>query len=298
MVFEGYVQDIIQNTHRSNPEEIKYADVSPLVNPQILFDAFFTIDQIDQNELFSLISESYSLILTKKFIKENKNIMARMFTNSKFVTVFTQVLGGIRDFTNEQKTCCNKFIYDYLILPHKKDKYIESLLYNLGMSINKDMIPILLGIGLSQDLSHNIAIARYSTDNQILAMKRVNVLIVNSTIEIMTEQRIINIYEKLFDHMMPMFEGIMFDKWDEELIEQDSVKEELYSLINLALLDILNDMPMDSIQHILCQYSHLKNTVYRNKAVRFDIHAISYDYARVIECIEIVEQMGNILPSI
>lgn len=292
-MFEDYVADVDKYYVKSTPEPIQYG-VSPHINQQVLFNTLYDIDAIQSNELDRIITESYSIILSKEFIKGNKNFIARLFTNTKFVVSLTKVLGGVREFTAEQKTCCNKLIYDYFILPHNKNGYVESLLYNLGMSINKAIIPVLLGIGLDQSTSHNLAIARYSTDNLVLATKRVNVIIVNSSVQLMTEQRIIDIYQKLFDNLMPLFEGIMFDKWDDSLLESDQEKEEIYTLINLALLDILNEMPKEMIVHILNQYHQLRTSIYQDKATRFNIHAISYDYERIIECIDQIEAGGFI----
>lgn len=264
------------------------------INPSIVVDALSNIDNIDDNYLYDMILHSYSVILSKEFLDDNKVVIAKAFTNSKFVTIFSRAMSGVRQLTNEQRVCCNKMIYDYLSLQRKKDMHIEGLLYNLGLTINRDDISGLLGLGLDQNTVANLAIARYSTEKQTLAVKRINVIIVNSSISVMTEQKIVNIYEKLFKHLMPLFEGIMFDRWDEDLF-QDEDSEEIYGLINLALLDILNEMPSSMIEHILTQYSQLKEMIYVNKPTRFNIHSISYDYERIINAIDRLEQQYGII---
>src|SRR5699024_6216 len=117
-----------------------------------------------------------------------------------------------------------------------------------------DLVPIMCALGLSEALALDLIIARHSTKNEYLGMQRVNVTIINSDPSVMTEQMIVWIYEKLFNHLTPMFEGIMFDVWDDDdFINED--KEEVYGLINLAILDILQEAPMTSIISVISSFA-------------------------------------------
>lgn len=268
-----------------------------IANPEVLATELENVDLLEVNKLYDSISKGWRIILDNDFVASHKTIVANAFTNEKFVTLFSQVMSQV-ELNPFQRVMCNKLVYDYLTLNKEKDLHIQALLYNLGITINKDIIPGLMGIGLDSNTASNIAIARYSTQKETLAVKRVNVIIVNSPIEVMTEQMIVNIYEKLYDHLLPLFEGIMFDKWDEENFQDEEECEEIYGLINLALLDILNDMPDDMIYNILSQYTLDKQYTNLTTPVRFNIHSISSDYKRVIDAIDLYEKTsGNSVPS-
>lgn len=298
-MYENYVAEIKKEPPKEAPSLLMNYNADALTNPAVIVSALECIEYTDVAYLYEILSRGYATILSSSFISENKVTVANAFMNSKFVTAFSQVLQNVKvPFTIGQKICCNKLIYDYLTLPKEKDKHIEGLLYNLGLSINRETIPGLLGLGLDQTIVSQLVIARFSTSKEILAVKRINVIIVNSPLEIMTEQMIVNIYEKLFDHAMPLFEGIMFDCWDDELFKDEPEQEEIYGLINLALLDIINEMTSDKIAQILTQYVKLKEMQYNTTQIRFNIHAISSDYQRIIDVIDGLEKFeGVVIPS-
>lgn len=299
-MFEEYYASIVkEDSYKEKHQEPKFTmeyNSSVVSNPEILAMELDNVSVVDQNKLYDSISKGWRTILDADFVERHKVTIANAFTNEKFVVLFSQVMSQV-ELNPFQRVMCNKLVYDYLTLNHEKDIHIQSLLYNLGITINKDIIPGLMGIGLDSNTASNIAIARFSTDKETLAVKRVNVIIVNSPIEVMTEQMIVNIYQKLYDHLVPLFEGIMFDKWDEDNFQEAEDCEELYGLINLALLDILNDMPDDMIYHILSQYAKDKEYVHLNTPVRFNIHSISSDYSRIINMIDLYEKDGKLLPA-
>lgn len=269
-----------------------------LTGPNILATELSNIDAMDNNTLYQMLLKTWHIILDMEFINKNKAIIANAFTNEKFVVLFSQVMNQVPHVTRSQQICCNKLVYDYLTLRSEKDPHIQGLLYNLGMNINREITPSLMSLGLDTNTVADLAIARFSTEKEILAVKRVNVIIVNSPIEVMTEQMIVWIYERLFHHLLPLFEGIMFDKWSDEIFQEEEDMEEIYGLINLALLDILNEMPDDMIYNILHQYHQVREQMYSDKPVRFDIHAISNeDYGRIIANIDRFEMTGKLLPS-
>lgn len=268
-----------------------------LANPELLSRELANVETMDNAYLYDMISKAWHIILDKEFIDKNKVIIAKAFTNEKFVVVFSQVMSQVKGITKMQQISCNRLVYDYLTLPHEKDVHIQGLLYNLGMSINREIIPGLMGLGLDTNTVANLAIARFSTEKEQLAVKRVNVIIVNGSIDVMTEQMIVKIYEKLFDHLVPLFEGIMFDKWNEDIFQDEEEMEEIYGLINLAILDILNEMPTEMIYNVLTQYAQTRIYLHSNSPVRFNIHSISSDYGRIIQVIDQIESTGELLPS-
>lgn len=302
MPFEDYYQEVVNAPDR---EYINVGDLNiernVLVDSDMLVYELQRLDKKNDQEIYNLVMMSYNLILDIDFINKGKNriFLANAFKDRRFVSVFCNIVSSVQ-ITDIQKICCNKFIYDYFTMASSsKDEYIVNLLYNLGWMINQQSVPGLYGKGLDQKLVTYLAIARYSTTDERLAAKRVNVIIINQPLSVMTEQIIINIYEELFNKsLLALFEGIMFDYWDfdNDEIEYDEEQEEVYGTINLAILDIVNDMPMTMITELLRSYSQTKQYCHSTDRVRFDIHSISADYSRILQAIRYVESEGIFVP--
>lgn len=296
-MFDDYIKQL--NETPSTPTQYVGLSIGDTcLTPYVLEDKLNNINVLSDRELYELLSIAYPTILNKTFIDKNKVITGNLFRNERFVMVFSQVLMNVRTpFDQDQKTNCNRLIYDYIMYKNK-DNHIMSLLYNLAKTINRDIIPQLCGLGLSESIATDLAIARYSTTDEALGMMRVNVVITCGDIDVMNEQRIIWIYEKLFDHLTPMFEGIMFDAWsDDDFVDED--KEEIYGTINLAILDILNEAPLKSIVSVLSSFAQDKYYIHQDDPLRFNIKSIAVsDYGRIIEGIDIVEtQRGITIPE-
>lgn len=290
-MFEDYVTEL--NSAPVVKPEFKPLSIGQTVmTPYVLEDKLSNISNLTNNELYEVLMLAYPTILNKTFIDKNKAMIANLFMNERFVSIFSQVLSNVSiPFTDDQKTNCNRLIYDYIVYNgSKKSKHVMEILYKVGKIINRDIVPIVCALGLNEQLAINLIIARFSTKDEYLGMQRVNVVIMNSDINIMPEQMIVWIYEKLFNHLTPMFEGIMFDVWnDEDFINED--KEEIYGTINLAILDILQDAPMKNIISVISSFAQDRYYIHANDPIRFNIKAISLsDYGRVIEAIDHVEK--------
>lgn len=290
-MFEDYVTEL--NSAPVVKPEFKPLTIGQTVmTPYILEDKLSNISNLTNNELYEVLMLAYPTILNKTFIDKNKAMIANLFMNERFVSIFSQVLSNVSiPFTDDQKTNCNRLIYDYIVYNgSKKSRHVMEILYKVGKIINRDIVPIVCALGLDEQLAINLIIARFSTKDEYLGMQRVNVVIMNSDINIMPEQMIVWIYEKLFNHLTPMFEGIMFDVWnDDDFINED--KEEIYGTINLAILDILQDAPMKNIISVISSFAQDRYYIHANDPIRFNIKAISLsDYGRVIEAIDHVEK--------
>gem|GEM_PF-1813248 len=289
MFFGGMLNEMAER-HPLQPKQ--FIDINMLdsieMNPSILVPRLSNINNIDDNLLFQLLQEAYTHILDKSFIDTNSVLIANLFTNERFVEIFTRVLSAKTDsFTLDQKINCNRLIYDFMI--YKKDPNIMNLLYGLARTINRDSIPRLYGYGFSNKLIIDLIISRYSTKDQKVAMKRVNCTIMNSDIDMMTEQNIVYIYEKFFDHLSPMFEGIMFDVWEADSMTIN--QEEIYGRITLAILDILNESPLDVIYAVLKNYAQTKCYLQNAAPVRINLKSIAVsDYGRICQMVDLFEQ--------
>lgn len=265
-----------------------------LVDSDILIDRVQKLDNMNDGEIYELIAKSYNLLLDANFLKKDKHkvLIAKAFTNFRFVSILVNVIGSV-ELSSIQYINCNKLIYDYLT-SNGRDENIENALYSLGWNNNRENIMRLKARSLDDKLATYLAIARKSSVDERLTVERVNVIIMNQSKDLMTEQMIVNIYEDLFsDTLLGLFEGIMFDPWTQE-VELDENQEIIYDTINLAILDILNDMPSEMIYAVLENYATDRQMVFNSQPTRFDIHSISSDYQRILNAIEELEHFKNI----
>lgn len=271
------------------------------MTPFVLEEKLSNVSNLSNADLYEVLMLAYSTILNKDFIDKNKAFIANLFTNERFVSMFAQVLSNVTiPFTQNQKINCNKLIYDYIVYNgSKKSNHVMEILYKIGKTINRDTAPTLCALGLPERVAIDLIVAAFSTTNEYLGMQRVNVVIINNDMSLMTEQMIVWIYEKLFNHLTPMFEGIMFDVWSEEDFINEE-KEEIYGIINLAILDILQEAPMHSIISVMSSFAQDRYYVHCDDPIRFNIKAISIsDYGRIIKAIDTVEnERGLKVPEV
>lgn len=299
-MYNDYLKEAEQ-TPEQEYVNMQAADVSyrPFADPEILIHELQDIDAKSDEELYKVLGISYRNLLDIDFINKGAHRIqiAKVFTNMRFVSALCNIISSqSQQLTALQKIACNKLIYDYFTMTHGKNDQIVNLLYNLGWAVNKESIIGLYGKGMSQNTLTYLAVARWSTTNNILAVKRVNVVIMDQPMSVMTEQVIVNIYEELFsDNLTSLFNGIMFDPWDYS-IEMDEDQDEIFGTISLAILDIVNEMPTQMIVQLLMAYAQSKQYCHPNQNSRFDIHSISQDYYRILQAIDIVERDGILVP--
>ena len=292
-MFEKFISDV-----NNRPEEEKVSiDISknPAINKEFLRYQLNSLDTIPDNELFGIIKETYPHIL-EEIMSRNDAQYIDAFMKPKFLSAFIQVLSGVQ-LDLIQRTCCNKLAYDYFTIKNN-DPYIKQMFYSLSKMVNRDIIPNLLSLGIPENLAVQIALARYSSTKENINVKRVNFIITTSPKEIMTLQTIIWIYEKLFDSFTPIFEGTMFDVYDdeEEWVTDDIM--EIYSTISLAVLEILNNMPSINIRKVLISYTGDFETLYSKKpdSYRFSMSALSADYERITNVVDALRSEKIFVP--
>ena len=118
----------------------------------------------------------------------------------------------------------NKMCYDYLVLDKNniKDEYVSGLLMTLSKTVNRDKIPTLCAIPLPEDIASLFALSRYSSEKEIINVRRLNKALMKQSVSVITEQRIIDIYLALFDHVLPLFTGVMLDVISPQSLNENS----------------------------------------------------------------------------
>ncbi len=260
----------IQNNIRLNADAIKHMD----------------FDKIPDNEIYNMCLNDFDEIMES--LRSDEKYIIKLMNTPKFVINLSQALYSLKP-TEQQKTLlCNTI---YVIRNKEKEKSSNSmLLLNLGKIVNRDIVPRLIGVGFSEDESGEICIARYSSMKEMIQVKRINKYITNYHKEIKAET-VIKVYETLgyFSHFMHLFEGIIYDA--NTLPENTTAtQKENYAVINLALVDILEEMPSDLLLSLLLSFAE-ERYMYPDYNIRFNLNSCSVtDFPRLNNMILYIKQ--------
>lgn len=217
-----------------------------------------------------------------------------LFRNQKFVSAFKKAVSYI---PIDYKKClaCNKITYDYFTSDNP-DSMIKKDLLDVSKIANKSTILRLINRGLPEEVAANLALSRYSSSHEITNVKRLNFSMYFRDPDLMTEQRIVWIYEEMFNKISDLFFGTMFEVYTQE--QQDDFGDnftEVYGTVGNAVLLILNNMPSDKIQVVLRHYS--AEWIYNKRPpVRFSLRCLSEDYSKINRVVNLLDQNQIIIP--
>lgn len=253
-----------------------------------------TLNNYSDQELYDLLSNNLRGLLLNIFERKDQRYI-KMIISDRFLRILIQVVNNIEiDYMN--MVYLNKLCYDYLTLDDEsKNNIISDLIYHLAKITNKKYIPVLIGLGIPEKISCYIVLSRFSTNNEFVNVKRMNFVIMTANIDF-TEQMIVDVYQNLFDRVTQLFEATMLDVFDmnEEWYTEDI--DERYSLITLAVLDILNSLPSDAIKRVLDDYRLVYHTSYLGCDTRCDLRCLSEDYVRIRDIVDRMNEEGNRVP--
>jgi len=294
-MFEKFINDVKKQAEVEETTVSINISNNPALNKDYLRNRIDYIDSIEDDELYKIVKETHRSIL-EEIMTRNDSQYIDAFTNPKFLLALIRVLSNVT-LDHSERVCCNKLAYDYFTLKNN-DSYIKQLFYTLSKNVNRDKIPLLIAIGIPENLAIQLALARYSSNKENINVKRVNFIITSSPISIMNEQTIVYIYEKLFDNFTPIFSATMTDVYDDEEEWVTDEIMEIYSTISLAVLTILNNMPSDKIRKVLISYTGDYNSLYsgQTNASRFSLNALSSDYSRITAVVEALKEENVFVP--
>lgn len=288
--------DRFLNNKNDNPLTNVNIISNPTVNKGLLNDIINngSINNYTDQELYELISNNLRGLLLNIFERKDQRYI-KMIISDRFLRILIQVVNNIEiDYMN--KIYLNKLCYDYLTLDDdSKNTMISDLIYHLAKTTNKQYIPILIGLGIPEKISCYIVLSRFSTNNEFINVKRMNFVIMTANIEF-TEQMIVDVYQNLFDRVTQLFEATMLDVFDTTEEWYTDEIDERYSLITLAILDILNSLPSDAIKRVLDDYRLVYYTSYLGESTRCDLRCLSEDYIRIRTLVEQMNANGDRLP--
>lgn len=290
-MYESFVKDL--SAHKKVEVKLDLSQ-NMILNPQLLWNKLSDIDNIEDSELYKILSNYLERILDEIFTNKNTKFIS-LFTTPKFISVLTQVLYNIT-LTDSQRKKLNKMAYDYLIKKSDKDEYVSSLLSVMAKVVNRDIIPVLCGLGIPESVAAMLAMARYSNEKELINVRRLNRILMQQPPENISEQLIIDIYCKLFDHMLALFEGVMLDVVSPQVMS--SGEAEIYGLITLATLDIFEALPMETLKYGLTLFEQDKRVVYPDYHVRINLESCSpQDYPRLLAAIDALKLNDIYMPA-
>ena len=278
---------------KNNADTVNLAlDSVVLYSTTELATAFASIEAMDDYQVYSLVKQYYEIMLDDIFEKKElkqESPFTKLFTIPRFIITLTQVMYTISPDSSVRRRL-NKMSYDYLVLSnHDKDKYVETLL--MSKTVNRDRIPKLCALNISEDFSSLLALARYSSENETLNVKRLNKVLMAQPESLLSEQLLVDIYINLFDHVLPLFTGVMLDVQSPHNMNENA--SQIYALISLAILDIMEALPMDDIQRGLKMFIEDKQMRYPDSPTRINLEACSSsDYPRLLTAIDLLKEKG------
>lgn len=279
----------------SQKSDAKSPDFGSLVMTENKFEDLMR--NVNDPDKYELIKQYYSFIIDQIFDKGNKNIFDFITGNMVNLDIFTKVISMYQITATERKNC-NKLVYDYITNKEKKaniEVYNFEKNYYLALSrvINKQLISK-LSVVVPEDLACILSVCKYSTDDTYKGVRKIISILIKQDINFITEQRLVDIFIRLYDHVTQLFEGVLSDKRDKTKLTDS--ENEIYSLIDLALLDILQNMPTEEIRKVLVSYDQSLKLGYIN-GYKFSMQSINpSDYNRVIATIDMLEMEGIYLP--
>lgn len=283
----------VAEDNKENYVELDFSS-NVVMDENMLLKTLSTIDIMDGTELYKIVHDYYNAILNNIFHnKENGqgSPFTYLFTVPKFIITLTQIM-YVETPDDTTRRRLNKMSYDYLVLKERdQDKYVSGLLMSLSKAINKDKIPKLCTLQLSEEFASLLLLARYSSEKEIINVRRLNRVLINQPLSSLSEQKIVDIYIQLFSHVLPLFTGIMLDVMPTQTMTPDM--QEIYGLITLAALDIMNELPLQDIKAGLTMFNDDRKIQYSDMPLRMNLESCSpEDYPRFIAAIDELKSEG------
>ena len=286
--------DILKQVLNFAPQEERKEEIDLGFFDQYQFDTFIrTLDQRSDIEVMNFLKVNLEFICNR--ILSNEWDCPDVLISDKFMRNFSQVLTTV-NITHGMRVAANKICYDYLTSGITIDDNVKDKVLRLSRVVNYAYIQQLVGVGLDEVTASNLVLCRFSSIKEKINIRRLNFVICTKDPEVMTTQMIVYIYEKLFDRVGELFEETMWEYYtpDQE-VELGNDFLEIYSTVSLAILTIVNNMPMASIEKIITGYVTDWEYIGR-PPTRFSLISLSADYNRIQLVVEALTERGIYVP--
>lgn len=189
-----------------------------------------SLESLTEDEINIIIKENYKIFLTT--LKNTENIR-RLFTNVKFLTVLSSII-GVLEIGMEERYALNEICYDYINYRDSKSEIIQKLL-QITYFINDKTI-LLLSPYIDIETARILAIARYSNmdDLEKVVRRIINVIVNSSNNYVYSSEKIIDIYLTLFEHQSgPITYTLLYNKTDPK---SDIMKVIYNAMMNMLIM--------------------------------------------------------------
>lgn len=257
------------------------------------------IDAIPDEEVYSILKQYYPIFLSNAIHSSELKFLRR---NAKFITILSQVIIEV-DLTLEQRTYCNAMLYKEMS-ETTDDTYLQKLYYILGLHANQNMTHKIMSTGVDKALSTYLAIIRKSSFNPKDNVSRLNFTIMCGKPEIMTVQRITDIYCAIFNTISEIKDLFLLTVRDtyvftchESWITEDILR--IANNMNFAVLSILESLDHKKLKEILKDYGNMAIIDdLETSDVRFSFKKMDFtNFKNIHKClIELREQYDLVLP--
>ena len=258
------------------------------------------VKNMSNEELFDFVKRNYVEIIRMIFSgKENEQKYLSLFLDNRFLANLVTVLSNAQQIPLDIKMNACKIAFDYMSSTKmQKDEMTFSLIKQIAEIVNRDTLFDLLRT-VPRDLALYLTVAKYSTNSESINIQRMNFIIAQTGSSVFTEQKIIDIFIHFGKYsgmrMTNLLESHMFSVDPTNMTED---MEEMYSVISLAILDMMNHMSSQEIRQVLINYSNDFMMKYNSdyRVVRFSLRNLSGDYDRITIMADMLSNEGYNIP--
>lgn len=300
-MFENLFTDMMKEggpVPKIKRQEVRLLD-NPLIYPSIYRSKLVDIDNMDDKELFSVISDCIQYIIDSIENGENDYEDIKYFQNRKFLNTLINVVAR-RQIDIGLIMSLNKIASQYMTSSSQRNLELVDEMTELIKVCNRNYIAQMVSLtGISEEHALNISAAFLSGGDSggIRSLFRLNCEILRLPKEKVTEQNVIFIYETFSNELRlsNLFKSLLFDYGLP--IENEKDNEKLSTMI-LGVLNMLNSQKYSTIRSVLIEYVNSYNYPSTAcKAIRFSIYSLApSDFERIIYTAQELVNEGIIVP--
>ena len=223
-----------------------------------------------------------------------RKIFQALWTNARFLRNFDIVIStNLRQNTEGQKILAiikskykvtiNRITYDYYSANNsiiEKDSEVCGLLLKICETVDYEYIKPLTNI-VDPTTARFMALSNFSSNDVETCIHRLNDLIIKTGFDF-SINNIVDIYSRFYSNNFSLLWNYTMTSVYDNLKPNEQHNSDR---INLALVNILNNMTSDDIYKILYQYSCYV-TMMQKGTIRFSVRGLSKDFSRINKIVD------------
>ena len=292
MIFEKFYNEAEEYKQNNPIEMVKIEPIkNPMFNSSVLVEDIKNINRMSKEEILKYVKYHFNDILNNAIEKHSKyDIIA--FMNIDLLNAILKLV-ETNQVTIQYYDAIkfNNLIYEYISdNAIDKNQNILDILFSISEIINRFWVPKLRGLGLSRTLANILAIARLSTIEMDVYVKKVDFIIANQPSSIMTIDMITKIFRILYNTEFSSEFGRIFCYFMKDVYyinDKDPEAEEIKKVnnnMNYAALEILNELPEAILNGTLEDYANTF-VLFSSINIRFSMQRLPEEFDRINKAI-------------